>query len=591
MSRPPQRRARRRVRGQRGIALLAVILISLAVAAIAAGVLMMTSNATLVTRYSDRNSVLQSVADAGIEELRSRLNGDKTLYPDSGYRTLENGVTVTDAGGAVIPGVQRWGYVGPIGVTSGQYGVFGSVVAVAKDRFGNAVVRRGEVSQESFAKYAYFTDIEPTNIAFGGGDQIFGPVHTNSVLRIYPSGATFHGTVSTAQTISGRAYGIFQQGYVENDAVIPMPQTADLTKLQTQAAAGSTVFTPPAGGSATQATLRLEFVAIDLDGDGQVNGANEGFVKAYASSDARWVMGDVPADYATNRLRNSRNCGHYHADGTFVNAASHPASGPDAWTAAVSSATKRCYLGGSDSLFGAFQASDGTGNWLAWPGAAVPAVAGRPDGAYLFPITRALNPSFKGVIFVNGNVALSGVLRGRVTVAATGNILIADDLVYATNPGAGLCRDMLGLFAGGDVIVADNTLNSPVQPTSANNWFTYDDTKDEFIDGVVLALNEFTVENYASGATKAEPCEASLWGRGCLYLTGGVIQKQRGAVGTITSPGGTGYLKRYSYDACAYSDPPPYFPTTGHFARGRYFEVDPTGFDIGHYFQLLTAGN
>ena len=583
--------ARARVRSDRGIALVTVMLVALAVSAIAAGVLLLTSNTTLIQRYSDRISVLESAADAGLEEMRSRVNGDRTIYPDTGYSALENGVSVSDASGQVIPGLRRWSYVGPTGVTSGQYGVFGSVVVVVEDRFGNRVVRRGEVVQESFAKYAYFTDVEPSNIAFGGGDQLFGPVHTNSVLKIYSSGATFHGPVTTAQTVQGASYGTFDQGYTEHAAAISMPETADLTKLQAQATAGSTIFTAPTGGTSTRATLRIEFVALDLDGDGRTTGANEGFIRVYQSSNAVWVMADVPSDYSTNRLRNSVNCGHYHADGTFVNAASHPTSGPDAWTAAVSSSTRRCYLGGSDSLFGAFHANDGTGSWLPWTGTVSPLVSARADGGYLFPITRALNPSFKGVIFVNGTVALSGVVRGQVTVAATGNILIADDLTYATNPGAGVCTDMLGLFAGTDIIMADNTLNSPIIPGTGSNYFTYDDTKDEFVHAVLLALNVFTVENYASGATKAEPCESSLWGRGCLYLTGGIIQQQRGAVGTIGSPGGTGYLKRYSYDACAFSSPPPYFPTTGHFARGRYFEVDPTGFSIGQYFQLLTAGH
>ena len=578
-------------RSDRGVALLAVLLVSLALAAIAVGALAIAQNASLISRYSERLSVLESVADAGIEELRSRINNDATAYPDTGFVVLEGGVSVTDASGAVITGVRRWTYVGPTGVTSGQYGIFGSVVVVARDAFGNVVVRRGEVVQESFAKYAYFTDVEPANIAFGGGDQIFGPVHTNAILKIYSSGATFHGPVTTAQTVQGASYGTFRQGYTEHAAAIEMPETADLTKLQSQATAGSTVFSAPSGGSSTQATLRIEFVALDLDGDGEVTGADEGFIRVYQSTNAGWLMGDVPSDFSSNRLRNSVNCGHYHADGTFVDVASHPTSGPDAWTAAVSSSTKRCYLGGSDSLFGGFQASDTRGSWLGWPGLVSSLLATRPDRAYLFPITRSLNPSFKGVIFVTGNVAVSGVVRGQVTLAATGNILIADDLTYATNAGAGVCRDILGLFAGQDVIVADNTLNSPITPTTAANYFTYDDTKDEFVNAVVLALNTFTVEVYDQGATKAEPCESTLWGRGCLYLTGGIIQRQRGAVGTIGSPGGTGYLKRYSYDACAFSSPPPYFPTTGHFARGRLFEVDPVGFDIGQYFGLLTAGH
>jgi hypothetical protein len=166
-------------------------------------------------------------------------------------------------------------------------------------------------------------------------------------------------------------------------------------------------------------------------------------------------------------------------------------------------------------------------------------------------------------------------------------------MTYATDPGAGTCNDLLGLFAGNDVVVADNTINSPEQGTCASSWFTYDDTKDEFIQGVVLALNQFTVENYQYGADKAEACEGTLTGRGCLYLTGGIIQKTRGPVGTeyVYSPGGTGYIKRYSYDACAATSPPPYFPTTGHFTRGVYYEVDPSNFSVASLFQSLTPGS
>jgi hypothetical protein len=441
------------------------------------------------------------------------------------------------------------------------------------------------VVQESFAKYAYFTDIEPSNIAFGGGDQIFGPVHTNDYLKIYPSGATFHGPVVTAKTVQGAQYGVFKQGYTERGPYIAMPQTADLNKLRIQAQAGNTLFTSSTAGGAGQATMRIEFVAIDLNRDGSVSGSNEGFIRVYQSTDAGWVSGSLPPDYSSNGLRNSENCGHYHPDGTFFNAKSH---GRDSLVAALSSSTKRCYLGGADSLWGGFRASDGKGTWLRWPGPVSPLLSGRPDAQYLFPISRELNPSFKGVIFVQGKVAVSGVVRGRVTLAATHDIVIVDDLTYATAPGQSSCKegDILGLFSGGDIIVSDNTLNSPVRPTSAANYFTYDDTKDEFINAVVLALNVFTVENYAQGATTAERCESTLWGRGCLYLTGGIIQRTRGAVGTTS---GTGYLKRYSYDSCAFSEPPPYFPTTGHFARGRYYEVDPRGFNVAAYFARLTG--
>lgn len=568
---------------ERGVALIAVLLVALAVGVLSAGAAMVGSNARIINRYNEQYHGLVAAADAGLEEGRSLINGNDALYPDTLYNTLESGAAVRDAAGNVIPRIRRSLYVGPTGVTTGQYGVFGSIVAVVEDDWGNRVVRRGEVMQESFAKYAYFTDVEPSYISFGGGDQIQGPVHTNDYLKIYASGATFLGSVTTAKTVQGAQYGTFAQGYTEHGARIDMPQTAELDKLRSLAQVGATAFVGNAGGGDGQATTRIEFIALDLNGDGQANGDNESFIKVYQSGQAGYVVGDLPADYNQNGLRNSVTCGHYHG-GTFITASNHPSNGPDSWVASVSNATRRCYLGGSDSLFGGFQPA----GWLPWSGAVDPLVAARPDGAYLIPINREMNPAFKGVIFVDGKVAVSGVVRGHVTLAATDDIIIVDDLVYGTDPGAGTCRDMLGLFSGDDVVVADNAINAPVRPANGQNWFTYDDTKDEFINGVILALDLFTVDEYDRGATRAERCESRLWGRGCLYLTGGIIQRTRGAVGTIQNPGGTGYVKRYSYDQCALTTAPPYFPTTGHFVRGRYYNVDPSGFDIGQYWDLLT---
>jgi hypothetical protein len=152
---------------------------------------------------------------------------------------------------------------------------------------------------------------------------------------------------------------------------------------------------------------------------------------------------------------------------------------------------------------------------------------------------------------------------------------------------------MLGLFSATDVVMSDNLINGParLEDGGSGQYYTLDNDAHEFVHGVILGLSNFLVENHNAGpnnsATGRENCETTQWGRGCLYLTGGIIQETRGAVGTT---GGTGHLKRYSYDACAFSNPPPYFPTTGHFAKGHYFEIDPTGFNIATYFALLAAG-
>jgi hypothetical protein len=598
---------------ERGIALVVVLLVVLAVSAIIAGAAMLGSNTSLISRHQARLSLLESVADAGLEEARSAINGNKALYPDSGYDTLEAGAAVRDAAGAVIPNVRRWLYVGPSGLTTGQYGVFGSIVSVAQDPQGNRVIRRGEVYQESFSKYAYFTTIEGA-IVFANGDQIQGPVHSNDDITINASGATFFGPVSTAGVINGKGNGTFKAGLKEHVPAIPMPTTADLAKLQAQAAIGNTAIAGTTAGNAGQATTRIEFVALDLNGDLDSSDANEGFMKVYqvaSGTNAWFVVADTFRYLGTNTtrdtagVRNSPNCGHFYTGA----APNHPAgfltfrSHLKTWTTGNDSKMNapgfgtglNCYLGGADILnadalnpAGQFLPADiyGYGAWLPWPGGVDPQVTAvaAAEAPYLWPINRVLNPNFKGVVYVQGKVAVSGKLRGRVTLAASGNIIIADDVTYVTDPSVAGCSDLLGIFSGDSVVVADNLINDPIPWLSGKPATHWDQTNDEFINGFVLALDIFTVQNYDDGSTSAEKCSGVNAGRGCLWLTGGIIQKQRGAVG-LTS--GEGYIKRYAYDACGLTDPPPYFPTTGRFARGHYFEVEPTGFDIDAFWALL----
>jgi cytoskeletal protein CcmA (bactofilin family) len=588
---------------ERGIALVVVLLVVLAVAALVGGAALLGSGTALISRHEARQSVLETAAEAGLEEGRSRINGarivgDTTVFPDSGFRALETRATVVDAGGAPIPNVNRWLYVGPSGVTTGQYGVFGSIVAVTQDAQGDRVIRRNEIFQESFSRYAYFTTVEG-NVVFGSGDQIFGPVHSDDDLHIDPSGATFNGPVSTAKTIQGRANGVYRQGYRERAPYIAMPTTAALTKLRTQAQIGGMAITSTTFGNQGQATTRIEFVAVDLDGDNDSTDADEGFMKVYqvaSPGNAWWVVADT-FQWKANGVRNSPNCGHIDA-GVFKTFERHTATtGTDAKSVAPGDTTKprACFLGGADNLnsTGQFELSDARGRWLPWTGSVDPRLTALRGGeaSYLWPINRALNPNFKGVVYVDGKVAVSGKLRGRVTVAATDNIVIADDITYVTDPGSVNCADILGLFSAKAIVVADNLINDPIPWASGKDPSHWDaDSWNESIDGFVLALDMFTAQNYNEGSNDAEPCDGKKAGRGCLFLTGGVIQTYRGAVGFIPtgSASGTGYVKRYAYDRCGATDPPPYFPTTGHFLPGHSYEVDPTGFDINAYWKLLT---
>ena len=616
---------------RRGFALLTVIIMTLGMAALAASAVYLAGNAGLLATSTDREREFKYGAEAAMAMGKSRLNTDALVLPDTGFVTLMSNQQVMGADGQYLPGVNVNLYTGPTGSTSGQFGRFASVVAEARDATGARFVRRLELTQESFAKFAYWSNKETNSsggiIYFANQDNIWGPVWSNDVINIASSGAKFHGDVGTAQTISGKSYGIFDKGYTENQPAVVLPSNTVLSKLAGYAAGGFTNFAAPSNGDASTVRLRLEFVAVDLGtGTTDSTGVDEGFVKIYQANagEESWIRGDWNSNKAS-----AKNCGASYKAAPGGPLVFFPASvHGTAWMNALlilggmtatqatntgnmslsqimSQATSRCYLGGDPHLVaeernsGAFlltqkQIGGDTstftptgvhGKWLAYPGAVDARLSARrpADAAYMFPIYRGLNPGTKGVISVTGTVGISGVLRGKVTLYATGSVVILDDQRYATDPSLGTCADMLGIISANNITVADNSLNDPPNVGAYRNE---DDTKDVFIHGVMMAINtSFGVENYSAGPNNANGCEGTSNGRGCLYLNGGIIQERRGAVG-LTS--GEGFIKRYSYDRCAISNPPPYFPTTGRFLDNRYYEIDPVRFNISALFAGLT---
>ncbi len=168
-----------------------------------------------------------------------------------------------------------------------------------------------------------------------------------------------------------------------------------------------------------------------------------------------------------------------------------------------------------------------------------------------------------GTIYVNGRAEVEGTVKGQVTIGCNGDIRIMDNVVYDTDPRTDpTSTDLLGLVSEGNVVVWDSPANL--------------DSADETIMAAIMALNtSWTVEDYASGSP-----------RGKLIVYGGIIQKQRGAVGTFSSYSGlisTGYEKDYHYDPRLLDNPPPAFPTTGQVEKIAWNEIDPSS-DISMNF-------
>jgi hypothetical protein len=602
-----------RVREKRGVALMAVLLVTLAIVAIVIVASTTTLNARLISQNGERSTALYNVAQAGLEEVRNKLNthpGDPTYFKDSGEVMVEDHVPVLDANGSAIPHVFRTSWAGPSFSTSGQFGIYGTIIVKAEDDFGNAVYHRGTVFQDTFAKYAYFSNNE-NGIYFGGGDQVFGPVHSNDKISIAPSGVEFHDAVTTAKNVVGAASGIFDKGYTQSAPAILMPTTKVFGQLANLAIAGKTKIDGGLTGGPGEATTRVEFVAVDLNGDGNVTDPDEGFMRVWSSNSLAGAALIKAAQYNAAAFTQfldkdpagtgwakeaNENCGYYPGSMEFKQLKNAPAGDRSDYITIPGS---RCFLGGDPELSegsgnrGAFYIGNAYGKWLPSP-LAVPAklaATGRADAAYLWPISHQMNPEFQGVVFVNGKVIISGTVNGHLTIVSPNEITIGDDITYAND--ASTCLDYLGIISGTNVTMADNMLLAPVSTAG----MSHDETlhlgsgSSVYVMASILALGSFGVQDYDQGVPSGSQCELVKAGRGCLYLTGGIIHGTRQPVGTLdptSSFGVNGYIKRYTFNTCGLTQPPPYFPTTGRFASNRTFEVNPVNFDIHPYYKITS---
>jgi hypothetical protein len=173
-------------------------------------------------------------------------------------------------------------------------------------------------------------------------------------------------------------------------------------------------------------------------------------------------------------------------------------------------------------------------------------------------VNQSIPVPANGAFYVSGGtLTVQGTLDGKMTLGADRDIRITNSVVYrddpANNPNS---DDLLGLVAGGDVVVASG---APF---------------DIRIDASILAMhNSFFVEDWNRGSPK-----------GTLTIYGGVIQRHRGPVGTFNSNTGrklTGYTKDYHYDTRLRSQSPPFFPLTGKYQPIVWKEPDWSDTDSG----------
>ncbi len=635
------------IRNERGIALIFTLILAFAVAALAVGAIMIGSNASLVSKFHATEAGLQAAADGGLELGRDSLNRAPALLPDTGFVTLFANQTVRDASGAVIPGYTRSVYVGRSGGraggvgSAGQYGNnLASAISVIRNVRGAVAARRLLMTQDSWSKFAIaVNDWTNGGIAYGCDEQVQGPFHSNNRLVLQGGCSSprtlFTGPVSVVTSVTNQGSGNWTAGLTTGAPPITWVTPADLVRLRTFAQDGDAVngdYDITADPNLTSKTpnTRLDFVTVDVNNNGTIEW-DEGFIRVFKAMDnADTSLAYVTAkqwprrpdgsfasrnDQDVNQV--SRNCGAV-SGGVFLTADSVWQATPNvgnnqrtAVRALYTSGSRRCYLGGDPHLFTARNpvvgdtltpdslttAPSTNGRWIKkrLPPAADMTTQRPGDAVYLIPLGR--NANFKGIIYVNGSVAVSGRLRGRVTVAATGNIMLADDLLYQTAPGTNCTEtgDIMGTFSQQSVLIEDNNVQTPFKVANSVTGL-FDDTPDaENFNMFILTLQDWAGENPGWPAS-VSPNEGSLPGeacggapRGCVRVTGGITEA---FVRQVTYSGTAGWAERHTYDICGATSPPPYWPTTGRYSKNRYYELDPVWINqisIGSLFATLQS--
>jgi hypothetical protein len=297
------------------MAIIITLILTVALGALALSAVYLASGTKIGSGLSNRAADLQYAADAALQMGKSYINADPDAMPATGYREITfNGGVLKDAAGQPIPGITVKVWAGPTGATSGQFGAFGSVIAQATDATGASVVRRLELAQENFARFAYWSNKENrsgTPLWFNSGDVIFGPTWSNDTLRIaskaaLPWAAQFRDVVGTAKIVIGADQADWWKGYTQNMAPIALPAVSSLSSLAAYATSGRMNFVAPTNGDETTVRMRIEFVNVDIDNDGSALDPQDGFLRVYKLKGAGSIT-SIRADSAKLRA----NCGDW----------------------------------------------------------------------------------------------------------------------------------------------------------------------------------------------------------------------------------------------------------------------------------------
>ena len=560
---------------ERGAALLVVIGIGLVLLTFVATAMTFSVSGSLKATGDQHWNGAMAAAYAGVDEYESRLANDNTYYrfgnPAAAFSSSSTLTAPTVANPAFgIGAAGSWASVtGGDGTASFRYEVDNSAYAssgVLRIRSTGRVGTKtrsvvANLKQAGFIDFLYFTMYEiqdpvqsgatnpacadtyawagrpaPTggstvcsDVAFGGGDVVNGPVHSNDTIRVCQ--ATFNGKVTTGnpggnylrRTSSGSncTGQVFNAGLPTNSPVVAMPATNASLRGETRTDVGI----------AEPGCLYTGPTSIVLNPDGTMT-IRSPWSKATRVVGEPASSGSMPAA-----------CG---APGTATGALGSTGGATIPVLNANLLFVQSVPLLPADPNF----TSD-----TAWPGGQSAATCAAGNGIG-FPRSNenvASIPTSYGCR--HGDAFIKGTLAGTMTVATDNFLYVTGDIIYADS-----AVDVLGLVAQNALWIWNPVC---VGSCPAGGGAMLPDNRR--IDAAMLSLDHTVqVQNNDRGGNQ-----------GVLTVNGSLAQKYRGIVRVTNSGGANGYSKNYTYDPrFRYIAPPKYLsPVAATYSVNLLVEV------------------
>jgi hypothetical protein len=509
-------------RGRPGTALITAVICILMLETLGAAILSLSVTGLNLAEHVRRTAVSFNLAESGAERAARWLKdqsspptGTSAIDPFGGTQSLGAGTysvsVLPDAGN---PGADRK-----------QYAITSTATVQSRQQQVKLVLK-----QASFGKYAYFTDKEVSAVTGGviwffGGDRIRGPAHSNN-----SDGGTFHVDWTAASS---------------TDPMFQGPVTT---------AASSITYNP------STPTTEAQYLEIYKSGSRGFNLGVDPIPLPTSTSRQQTAAWGDSSGFPTTTGVYVPNTGGVISGGIYIVGDAGismqlDGSGNQQFVVTQGSTTTTITV---DLVANVIKKQVGTGTPTIYTNA-----LGSPPGS--------------GVLYCTGNVtSLAGtvadnycttgtppavVARSAYTIATDvgngKNITVTNPITYHSAPDPTLpTTDPTNLHPGTLGLIGRNVVVGSGAPTNME------------IDAEILAGRDsstypsdtdgsFYVSNYNSRTPT-----------GTLKVMGGIIQRARGPVGTLSGGNiATGYAKNYYYDTRMADSPPPFFPTTGNYDR------------------------